>query len=275
VDKRPSFEEYLRDCAQEFSADGDIAKAEKSFAFNMRAAQQSAQSSQQLAVVIQALREAQMLYVEGRPELLFYPVSAVDGFSLQIKPFESAILKAYRSNIFFNRRFPDEPDRGAIDITDIYQSVDDLLRARLVCKYLDGPRFVCDQLAIACEQAGIEYQYRDLGTDAGYYAWHFYFKTSVDIMLEKTVTTKSMWVEIQLSTQLAEVITSLTHGLYEKRRIGTGPKAESKWKWDANSPHFRSAFLGHGLHLLEGLIQTLKDDMFTESQTTNKDEEAQ
>lgn len=274
MDSRPSFEEYLGDCAKQFSMDGDVAKAKKSFSFNMRAAQQWAQSSQQLATVIQALRQAQSLYVEGRPELLFYPASAIDGITLHIKSFESAIRKAHRSNVVFNRRFPKEPERGYIDVGDIYQSIDDLLRTRLICKYLDGPKFVCDQLEASCKRDGIEYIYRDLGTDAGYYAWHFYFKTAVEIMTDGVVSTQSMWVEIQLSTQLAEVITSLTHGLYEERRTGANPFAGSKWKWDANSPHFRSAFLGHGLHLLEGLIQTLKDDMVSEKPTTHQDEEA-
>ncbi|MGE0674984.1 MAG: hypothetical protein AB7O64_18225, partial [Methylibium sp.] len=74
MDERPTFAEYLKYCAREFSRDGDVAKADKNFAFNMRAAQQSAQSSLQLAVVIQALREAQSAYAKGRPELLFYPI---------------------------------------------------------------------------------------------------------------------------------------------------------------------------------------------------------
>ena len=70
-----------------------------------------------------------------------------------------------------------------------------------------------------------------------------------------------MWAELQLSTQLAEVITSLTHGLYEKRRAASGDDRGGNWKWDAGSPLFRSAYLGHGLHLLEGVIQTFRDDV--------------
>ena len=68
-----------------------------------------------------------------------------------------------------------------------------------------------------------------------------------------------MWAELQLSTQLAEVITSLTHGLYEERRAASGDDRGGNWKWDAGSPLFRSAYLGHGLHLLEGVIQTFRE----------------
>jgi hypothetical protein len=62
-------------------------------------------------------------------------------------------------------------------------------------------------------------------------------------------------------TQLAEVITSLTHVLYEERRDGTADGGDGSWKWEARSQRFRSAYLGHGLHLLEGIIQTFKDEM--------------
>jgi hypothetical protein len=64
-----------------------------------------------------------------------------------------------------------------------------------------------------------------------------------------------MWVEIQISTQLAEAITALTHGLYEARREGLSNYSNKSWKWNAKSPEFRSAYIGHGLHLLEGMIQ--------------------
>jgi hypothetical protein len=80
-------------------------------------------------------------------------------------------------------------------------------------------------------------------------------------MLNGEVQERHIWVEIQLTTQLAEVITSLTHGLYAERREGTARAKHGVWKWDAGSQRFRSAYLGHGLHLLEGVIQIFRDDV--------------
>jgi hypothetical protein len=126
---------------------------------------------------------------------------------------------------------------------------------------MDGPKFVCAELSTYCADKNIPCHYRELSTDAGYYAWHFYFKAPVEIMpLGGDVESRLMWVEIQLTTQLAEVIGALTHGLYEERRTGRSSQ-DGDWKWDANSQRFRSAYLGHGLHLLEGIIQTFRDDV--------------
>lgn len=264
--KKPDFDDYLAECAKLFAPDGDITKAEKNFEFNMRAAHQAAIRSEAISLILQRLKEARAQYVEGRPELLFYPQNATDEFTLLTKPFNSAILKAYRGNVIFNKKYPSRPDRGWINVEDIYQEIDDLLRTRLVCKYMDGPQFVCNYLQDFCENNNIDHKLRDLSTEAGYYAWHFYLKIPVEIMQDRTVSTRQMWVEFQISTQLAEVITSLTHALYEERRVTGSASSGTKWKWDAKSPMFRSAFLGHGLHLLEGLIQTLKDDFFSNSE---------
>jgi hypothetical protein len=79
------------------------------------------------------------------------------------------------------------------------------------------------------------------------------------------VVSKEIWVEIQFATQLSEVLTILTHDLYKTRRVSAFPKKDQKgWKWDPASAEFRSAYLGHGLHLLEGLIQALKDELVAE-----------
>ncbi|QLF70523.1 hypothetical protein FE840_013810 [Peteryoungia desertarenae] len=126
---------------------------------------------------------------------------------------------------------------------------------------MDGPEHVCQTLEKECEAAGIEHRYKDVGTDAGYYAWHFYFRYPAELMLGGNIEHRRLWVELQFTTQLAEVITILTHQLYEERRSGRNHGVGSKWKWDATSNRFRSAYLGHGLHLLEGIIQGLKDDL--------------
>jgi hypothetical protein len=257
---KPTYEEYILDVLKELDGE-DLQKAGKAFEFNMRAAVQGLHGSEELKNIIRALNGAKHSYSSTRPELLFYPNDAPEKIAIVSKPFESSLNKIYRSNVLFNRKYPAAPPDGFLPPKQMYENIDDLLRARLICKYMDGPEHVCLHLEEACKGNGIEYKFKDVSTDAGYYAWHFYFRYPADLSLSGNIETKPLWVELQITTQLAEVITILTHELYEERRAGKAPSEGSRWKWDATSNRFRSAYLGHGLHLLEGIIQSLKDDL--------------
>ncbi|WOH66044.1 hypothetical protein [Bradyrhizobium sp. BWA-3-5] len=256
---KPTADDYLQSVIAELGFE-NAQLAERAYQFNMRAAHQSALSSPELGQITAQLRSMPERYAHGRQDLLFYPAIPQE-LPLLIKPFASMLDKLYRSNVLYNRQYPDAPAEGGIESSQLYEKIEDLLRTRLVCKYLDGPRFVCEDLKQFCDRNGIQSKFRELSTAAGYYAWHFYLQVSVELMLDTKVVPKNVWVEIQVSTQLAEVLTILTHELYEARRSsGPGPK-NNDWKWDASSHDFRSAYLGHGLHLIEGVIQNLKDDL--------------
>ena len=263
VIEKPTAESYRQSAIAELGFETSQL-AERAYQFNMRAAHQSALSSPELGQITARLRSMPDRYAPGRDHLLFYPAIPQE-LSLLIKPFASTVDKLYRSNILYNRQYPELPTEGGIEPRQFYEKIEDLLRTRLVCKYMDGPRFVCEDLKQFCDQNGIQSKFRELSTSAGYYAWHFYVQVSVELMLDTQVVPKGVWVEIQISTQLAEVLTALTHELYEARRSsGAGPK-NNDWKWDASSRDFRSAYLGHGLHLIEGVIQNLKDDLLQQS----------
>ena len=260
---KPSLEQYILTAASALGFAADPMNAERAYEFNLRSARLSVTSGEVMSDVLSALKEMTHDYASGKPQLLFYPPDRIDELSLLQKPFQSTIEKIYRHNIIYNRSFPNAPRNGWIDIPLLYEIIDDLLRTRLVCKYMDGPKFVCQQLTAHCDAHGIGSRFRELSTDAGYYAWHFYFQAPAEIMINTKVEVKMMWVEIQLTTQLAEVIDSLTHGLYEARRSGRVDAEAKDWKWDAGSQRFRSAYIGHGLHLLEGIIQSYKDDVLS------------
>ena len=60
-------------------------------------------------------------------------------------------------------------------------------------------------------------------------------------------------VEVQLCTQIQEVIRSLTHVFYKKRRVK--PRAPGhKWQWDCEGDEFVPNYLGHMLHYADGMI---------------------
>jgi hypothetical protein len=267
VTDKPTPEQYTAEVVSQFGCK-DFAAAERNYTFNMRAAHQSVNDGATLRKIVTELRSLPVRYAAGRPHLLFFPPTIPPELDLQTKPFKSALDKLYRSNILYNRNFPKPPRDGGIEPPKLYEGMDDLIRTRLVCKYMDGPRFVCEALVRYCGQIGVECKLRELSTEAGYYAWHFYVRIPVELMLDGSVVQKDMWVEVQITTQLAEVITALTHELYEARRsAGPAPKNDD-WKWDAGSHDFRSAYLGHGLHLLEGIIQNLKDDLVLQPPST-------
>jgi hypothetical protein len=100
-----------------------------------------------------------------------------------------------------------------------------------------------------------------MNSDMGYYAWHCYMRIPLEIMIHDSVEIKKIWFELQVTTQLAEVITGLTHGLYEGQRVRSSRAMANEWRWRPKSQQFRSAYLGHTLHLLEGIIQTFRDEV--------------
>ena len=67
-----------------------------------------------------------------------------------------------------------------------------------------------------------------------------------------------MLVEIQITTQLQEVIRRLLHKYYERQRSGRST-SDLKWQWDYKSDEFAANYLGHILHYVEGMIMDVRD----------------
>jgi hypothetical protein len=239
----------------------DAAKAESLYKINLTSALQAVLASAEFQGISKCLEDMRVRYANGNPELLFYGSGSNADLTFNTKPFQSTIDKLYRRNVVYNRNYPNPPNGRVVSATELYESIDDLIRSRIICKYMDGPPFVCKSLEEYCASVGISCNFRDVSTEAGYYAWHFYFRIPVELSICSDVVTRSISVEIQFSTQLAEAISALTHGLYEERRTGAGSADDRGWRWDASSQRFRSTYIGHGLHLLEGMIQTFRDDV--------------
>jgi ppGpp synthetase/RelA/SpoT-type nucleotidyltranferase len=90
--------------------------------------------------------------------------------------------------------------------------------------------------------------------DDGYYAYHVYVSFPAKIFdVEWNKEDVQVEAEIQITTQLQEVLKDLTHKFYEKQRISLD-KDTSKWKWDFASSRFKVGYLSHTLHLLESII---------------------
>lgn len=180
--------------------------------------------------------------------------------ALLIKPVTSVIEKMYRVNVVRNNQFPDAPADGWLVEDNLFARMDDLVRCRVVCRYMDGPQYICGNTQ---ELLGDEIVYRvhSMETELGYYAWHLGIKVPAAIMRANgTIDDEVIRLEVQLTTHLNDVLNDLTHSFYENRRIVSGPE-DALWKWQPNSDQFKGAYFGHTLHLLEGMIVELKNEI--------------
>lgn len=261
-EEKPDQNAYLASHGADLGWEVENDAPKKRYEHNMRAAQTGVSTSSQFGQLLSHLEEIATNYADGNPSLLYLTNPA--DLKVLSKPFESLQNKAYRVNCLWNSKFPEAPKVGLIDDKSLYfhDKANDLLRSRLVCKYMDGPRYVADKLKAFCEEQKLEYRSYPMNSDTGYYAWHCYVKFPVGVMIDGEVVEGPMSWELQITTQLAEVITSLTHGLYQDVRVEGSGSRDDEWKWEPREQRFRSAYLGHSLHLLEGIIQTFRDEVF-------------
>ena len=177
-------------------------------------------------------------------------------FTILRKPFNSAVEKSFRQNVLDNRHFPDT----------WYGHFNDLVRGTLICKFFDGPDFLAKALEAYAAANGLKSQYSSRSNERGYYAFHHYTEFPFEIVdnLWASQTVQAQ-LEIQLTTQLQEVLRELTHPLYEQ--IRTKPlKRDESWKWEHETPRFKTSFLGHTLHMIEAVILQVRDSVHPQTQ---------
>ena len=66
-------------------------------------------------------------------------------------------------------------------------------------------------------------------------------------------------IELQITTQLQEVIRKLLHSYYENVRKRAGEREDVKWQWNYKSEEFAANYLGHILHYIEGMIMEVRE----------------
>jgi ppGpp synthetase/RelA/SpoT-type nucleotidyltranferase len=174
------------------------------------------------------------------------------------KPFESFLLKTQRRNILENPNWPSPPQEGWLLPDNWYSRIPDVVRTRFTVKYLDGVDFMVQAIASLCGehacQSDISYEARE----EGYYAAHLIVHSEADIPGETWDSLRiPVALEIQITTQLQEVIGRLLHKYYERRR-SLREKPDLKWQWNYESDEFITNYLGHILHYAEGMIMEVR-----------------
>lgn len=197
-----------------------------------------------------------------------YPLLRKDHIKLQKKTYISLIDKSFRKNILLNENFPDPPGHGWLTPENWYSLVKDLLRTTITVRYLDGVKFISEKINQLAIKHNVQFEVDFEAREEGYYAAHITLRMKLNIV-------DSQWnekeinfpIEIQVTTQLQEVIKGLLHKMYEDTRITEKADEHHKWQWDYKSLEFSSNYLGHILHYVEGMILEVRDKQKNKTKT--------
>ena len=177
---------------------------------------------------------------------------------LRVKSFESFLLKTFRKNIIDNEYWPDEPKDRWILPNNWYSRINDIIRTLFEVRYLDGVEFIIRKVKSICEKHCMECKVSYEATEEGYYAAHLYTRKEFEIPKVKWDTEWiDVSIEIQITTQIQEVIRKLLHKYYEHARKKL-EKEDIKWQWNYKSDEFAANYLGHILHCVEGMIMEVR-----------------
>jgi hypothetical protein len=178
---------------------------------------------------------------------------------LHIKPFSSFLLKTFRKNILQNSDWPKKPKDGWVIPENWYSKINDIVRTLIVVKYIDGTQFMANKIEALCMKSVMDYGCNLEARPEGYYAAHINTKARFEIpKITWDTEMVEVSIEIQITTQLQEVIRKLLHKYYEDRRI-CGNIEDTIWQWNYKSNEFCANYLGHILHYIEGMIMEIRE----------------
>ncbi len=174
---------------------------------------------------------------------------------LLTKPYGSLLLKTFRRNVLDNSNWPHPPAGDWVVPGNWYSAVRDIVRTSIVVKYIDGVEFLCEKLRGLSAASLLECELSFEAREDGYYAAHFNLGSQAEIpKMNFDTEIIQHWLELQVTTQLQEVIRRMLHLYYERKRQTVKPDDAPKWQWQYAGDEFVANYLGHILHYVEGMI---------------------
>jgi hypothetical protein len=187
-----------------------------------------------------------------------YVLGQSDRPIVQRKGWDSFWLKTFRRNVIENDRWPRAPRGGWLVPPSWFVQVGDVIRARFVVRYLDAVIDTTSMLEAAAREAGHGVRASFQATTEGYYAVHVGVTRRFEIPRTSFDTEKVRGrIELQVTTSVKDVVQELLHKYYNERRAVAGLPLETPG-WAYMTDEFRSSYLGHMAHYLEGLIMDLR-----------------
>lgn len=181
---------------------------------------------------------------------------------LKLKPWDSFVSRTWRTNVHNNPNWPAPPAGGWLSPDCWFEGLWDVVRSRIVVRYLDGVRFLAERMSDLGKEFDVEVKVWTHAQEYGYYAMHLTVRQDFEVQTLNFADweVRHSGIEIQLTTDLQETIGQLTHGYFEKRREEK-VDPDQKWQWDYKSQEFTPYYLGHLLHYLEGMIMRVREEI--------------
>ena len=178
------------------------------------------------------------------------------------KLWSSFVSRTWRENVHNNDDWPKPPPGGWLAPDCWFEGLWDIVRTRIVVRYLDGVQFLAQRMAELGDELDIDVYVKTHAQESGYYAMHINVRQEFQVQTLNFAEqeTRHSRIEIQLTTHLQETIGHLTHGFFERRREEKADP-DQKWQWDYKSPEFTPYYLGHLLHYLEGMIMRVREEI--------------
>lgn len=185
---------------------------------------------------------------------------------LYIKEWEKFISKVWRKNVVNNINWNKEnwnnedckPNGDWITPDNWFEKIHDIVRTKIVVKYFDGVELLLDKMHNHFLDCGFQCEPDWEASEEGYYAAHLNLTQDYELLFGLEIQKKRICVEIQVTTQMKDVITSLTHKYYERKRERLEPP-DKKWQWDCRSDEFSPNYIGHILHYIEGEVMQIRN----------------
>ncbi|MGL3211123.1 hypothetical protein [Bradyrhizobium sp. BR 1433] len=253
--KKPTFEEFGAFSKGTLKFDVDDRSLQNWINLNIETARQQIQQHD----IVSFLEE---LVAKHQATSTRLPVNIVSrDFQLYVKSYSSVVSKLYRANVLNNPRFDRSPKKGWITPRNMFGRVNDLVRSTIVCRHIDEPAKIAQQITAKALSLGLKASSRAQTKDEGYYAHHVYVSVPVNLMDQNwQELAEAVLLEIQVTTEMQHMLYELTHRFYDKER-NLAPKDDpGSWKWDYRSARFSASYLSHTLHMLEGMILQLYED---------------
>lgn len=255
-DKPKNMKEYKRWLSEKFKAQIDDPTRNHYESIALRVKETFAASSLWQLILSELPNLGEEYYLATHYQLLAAPSEKPQ---LLIKPFDSFLLKTFRKNVVENTSWPEEPKDGWLEPANWIARANDIVRTCITVKYLDGVEFLLHRLhKLAEREESKAWKYYVGGVD-GYYAGHLYISRIYEVP-KRNYDTESIAVtgELQITTQIHEVIRRLLHKHFERRRKKLSSRPE-EWQWDYRSEEFATNYLGHILHYVDGMIMDLRE----------------
>lgn len=254
INKRPNEDEFVKWMEAKFEIPNEQAKS--NYESNAARLVRAFQEHPFWCVIGKQLKEWDIEYLKEKGVHLF----ANSELPMVVyKPYSSLLNKAYRKDCLNNKDFPNEPEKGWICPQSWYDKIHDIIRTSFVVKYLDGVKFLDQKLFMASEEVGCKYECSYEAHDDGYYAAHVAVVLELPIVgMNWQESIHQIEIEIQITTELQEMVKNLLHKYYEENRRKIISQ-DYKWQWDYHSEQFVPNFLGHIAHYLEGMIVEIRD----------------